>query len=386
MLQTKNFWCSSVRPAAENRPACVCWQGLEEISEGEILIGDRVVNNVAPKDRDVAMVFQSYALYPHMTVYDNMAFGLRLRKTPKQIIDQRVREAAKSLGIEQLLDRRPRQLSGGQRQRVAVGRAVVREPQVFLLDEPLSNLDAKLRVEARSFISKLHQRLGTTFIYVTHDQVEAMTMGTRICVLSAGELQQIDTPFNLYHNPRNLFVAGFIGSPSMNFFDATLKQGDGSLIVETASFQIQVPAAKAEPFKRCSWQARDLRHPPGRHPRRGLPAAAVSRPRSSKPTSTWSSRWATKSTCISKIKGKTFIARTDPRTRRASATGLGVAFNIDNLHLFDADTNLSLAYDYKQQKEQPAQDFGVGTQPFSVSPKPSNCGRLFNCCLTGMIL
>ena len=224
--------------------------GLEEISDGEILIGDRVVNNVAPKDRDVAMVFQSYALYPHMTVYDNMAFGLRLRKTPKQIIDQRVREAAKSLGIEQLLDRRPRQLSGGQRQRVAVGRAVVREPQVFLLDEPLSNLDAKLRVEARSFISKLHQRLGTTFIYVTHDQVEAMTMGTRICVLSAGELQQIDTPYNLYHNPRNLFVAGFIGSPSMNFFDATLKQGDGSLVIETPGFKIQrCRLPKQTPFK-----------------------------------------------------------------------------------------------------------------------------------------
>src|SRR5579859_5197649 len=162
--------------------------GLEEISEGEVWIGDRVVNNVAPKDRDIAMVFQSYALYPHMSVYDNMAFGLKLRKTPKQVIDQRVRETAKSLGIEQLLDRKPRQLSGGQRQRVAVGRAIVREPAVFLMDEPLSNLDAKLRVEARAFISKLHQRLGTTFVYVTHDQVEAMTMGTRIAVMNAGEL------------------------------------------------------------------------------------------------------------------------------------------------------------------------------------------------------
>src|SRR5688572_27743958 len=193
--------------------------GLEEITEGNVMIGDRIVNNVAPKDRDIAMVFQSYALYPHMTVYDNMAFGLRLRKTPKQIIDQRVREAAKSLGIEHLLDRRPRQLSGGQRQRVALGRAIVREPAVFLLDEPLSNLDAKLRVEARAFISRLHQRLGTTFIYVTHDQVEAMTMGTRIAVLSAGYLQQIETPANLYSNPDNVFVAGFIGSPSMNFFN-----------------------------------------------------------------------------------------------------------------------------------------------------------------------
>ncbi|HRF94669.1 MAG TPA: ABC transporter ATP-binding protein, partial [Aggregatilineales bacterium] len=199
--------------------------GLEEISDGQVRIGDRVVNNVAPKDRDVAMVFQSYALYPHMTVYDNMAFGLKLRKTPKSVIDQRVKEAASSLGLSNLLDRRPRQLSGGQRQRVAVGRAIVREPDVFLMDEPLSNLDAKLRVEARSFITKLHQRLETTFIYVTHDQIEAMTMGTRICVLSAGELQQIDSPFNLYHNPRNVFVATFIGSPSMNLFKATLGQG-----------------------------------------------------------------------------------------------------------------------------------------------------------------
>src|SRR5512147_528252 len=223
--------------------------GLEEISEGEILIGDRVVNNVAPKDRDIAMVFQSYALYPHMSVYDNMAFGLRLRKTPKQVIDQRVRETAASLGIEQLLDRRPRQLSGGQRQRVAVGRAIVREPAVFLMDEPLSNLDAKLRVEARAFISKLHQRLGTTFIYVTHDQVEAMTMGTRIAVMSQGELQQIDTPSNLYTHPQNLFVAGFIGSPSMNFFDATLKQEDGKVVVDTGVFNLAVPADHAEIFK-----------------------------------------------------------------------------------------------------------------------------------------
>jgi multiple sugar transport system ATP-binding protein len=326
--------------------------GLEEISDGEILIGDRVVNNVAPKDRDVAMVFQSYALYPHMTVYDNMAFGLRLRKTPKQIIDQRVREAAKSLGIEQLLDRRPRQLSGGQRQRVAVGRAVVREPQVFLLDEPLSNLDAKLRVEARSFISKLHQRLGTTFIYVTHDQIEAMTMGTRICVLSAGELQQIDTPFNLYHNPRNLFVAGFIGSPAMNFFDATLKQGNGSLIVETASFQIQVPAAKAEPFKshigkRVIFGIRpedihDVEYQPA-----GITPAVV------EANVDVVEQMGNEINLYLEDRGKTFIARTDPRTRARVGARMAIAFNIDNMHLFDADTNLSLSYEYKQQ-EQPA--------------------------------
>jgi multiple sugar transport system ATP-binding protein len=215
--------------------------GLEEISEGEILIGDRVVNDVPPKDRDIAMVFQSYALYPHMSVYDNMAFGLKLRKTPKDDIDRRVKEAADILGLSTLLDRKPKALSGGQRQRVAVGRAIVREPEVFLMDEPLSNLDAKLRVSARAEISKLHKRLGTTFIYVTHDQVEAMTMGDRIMVINDGILQQIDSPRNLYNKPNNVFVAGFIGSPSMNFFDAKLVSEDGKLHVDTGDFQVHVP-------------------------------------------------------------------------------------------------------------------------------------------------
>ncbi len=218
--------------------------GLEEISEGEILIGDRVVNDVPPKDRDIAMVFQSYALYPHMSVYDNMAFGLKLRKTPKDEIDRRVKEAAEILGLANLLDRKPKQLSGGQRQRVAVGRAIVREPSVFLMDEPLSNLDAKLRVTARAEISKLHKRLGTTFIYVTHDQVEAMTMGDRIVVLNDGELQQVDTPRNLYDSPANVFVAGFIGSPAMNFFDATLVGEEGKLFVDTGDFRVEVPAER----------------------------------------------------------------------------------------------------------------------------------------------
>ncbi|MBO9308761.1 MAG: sn-glycerol-3-phosphate ABC transporter ATP-binding protein UgpC, partial [Chloroflexi bacterium] len=225
--------------------------GLEEISEGEIWIGDRLVNNVPPKDRDIAMVFQSYALYPHMTVYENMAFGLRLRKVPRDEIDRRVRETARSLMIDHLLDRKPRQLSGGQRQRVAVGRAIVREPQVFLMDEPLSNLDAKLRVEARAFISKLHQRLGTTFIYVTHDQVEAMTMGTRIAVMNAGELQQIDTPQNLYDHPANVFVAGFIGSPSMNFFEnSELISEDGKLYVITSNhYKVPVPEERYQRYR-----------------------------------------------------------------------------------------------------------------------------------------
>jgi multiple sugar transport system ATP-binding protein len=204
--------------------------GLEEISDGSLKIGERVVNDVAPKDRDIAMVFQSYALYPHMSVYDNMAFGLKLRKLPKAKIDERVKEAARILGLENL-QKKPRELSGGQRQRVALGRAIVREPAVFLMDEPLSNLDAKLRVQTRAEIARLHQRLGTTTVYVTHDQVEAMTMGTRIAVMDKGELQQVGPPQELYDNPKKLFVAGFIGSPAMNFVnmsrDGDSVKGDG---------------------------------------------------------------------------------------------------------------------------------------------------------------
>lgn len=199
--------------------------GLEEISDGTLKIGDRVVNDVPPKDRDIAMVFQNYALYPHMNVYQNMSFGLRLRRTPKDEIDRRVREAAQILQIEHLLERRPRELSGGQRQRVALGRAIVREPKVFLMDEPLSNLDAKLRVEMRASISKLHSRLGVTTIYVTHDQVEAMTMGSRIVVMKDGVIQQVDTPINLYDKPVNRFVGGFMGSPAMNFLVGTVENG-----------------------------------------------------------------------------------------------------------------------------------------------------------------
>lgn len=204
--------------------------GLEEVSSGEIFIGERMVNEVPPKDRDIAMVFQNYALYPHMTVFENMAFGLKLRKYPKAEIEARVREAAKILDIEQLLTRKPKALSGGQRQRVAVGRAIVRKPQVFLFDEPLSNLDAKLRVQTRIEISKLHRRLETTMIYVTHDQIEAMTMGDRIVVMKDGLVQQIDTPLNLYHVPQNKFVAGFIGSPAMNILPG--KTGQGGFVAD----------------------------------------------------------------------------------------------------------------------------------------------------------
>lgn len=215
--------------------------GLEEISSGELYIGDRLVNDVAPKDRDIAMVFQNYALYPHMTVYDNMAFGLKLRKTPKAEIDKRVREAARILDIEHLLDRKPKALSGGQRQRVALGRAIVREPKVFLMDEPLSNLDAKLRVQMRTEIAKLHKRLGTTFIYVTHDQTEAMTMGTRIVVMKDGVIQQVDNPQQIYDHPQNMFVAGFIGSPQMNFIDSEVVQKDGKTFVQIKDFSLPVP-------------------------------------------------------------------------------------------------------------------------------------------------
>ena len=216
--------------------------GLEDISSGELKIGDRVVNDVEPKDRDIAMVFQNYALYPHMTVYDNMAFGLKLRKVPKDEIDKMVKEAAKILDLTQLLDRKPKALSGGQRQRVAMGRAIVRNPKVFLMDEPLSNLDAKLRVE----IAKLHQRLGTTIIYVTHDQTEAMTLGTRIVVMKDGVIQQVDTPQNLYEKPQNLFVAGFMGSPQMNFLDAVVRINGTAVTLEVAGQSIPLPPAKAK--------------------------------------------------------------------------------------------------------------------------------------------
>jgi len=217
--------------------------GLEEISGGKISIGEQVVNDLAPKDRDIAMVFQNYALYPHMTVEQNLAFGLKLRGTPKSEIKQKVLEAAKMLGLEQFLARKPAALSGGQRQRVAMGRAIVRQPQAFLMDEPLSNLDAKLRVSMRASLSQLHERLGVTTVYVTHDQVEAMTLGSRVCVLREGKLQQVDTPQRLFDNPVNLFVAGFIGSPAMNFVEAELSRGDGGAQVAFAGYTLPVPDA-----------------------------------------------------------------------------------------------------------------------------------------------
>lgn len=223
--------------------------GLEDISGGEIYIGDTLVNDIPPKDRGIAMVFQSYALYPHMTVYENMAFGLKLKKTPKDEIDRRVREAAEKLEITELLDRKPKEMSGGQRQRVALGRAIVREPKVFLFDEPLSNLDAKLRVSMRVRITQLHKELKNTMIYVTHDQVEAMTMGDRITVLKLGRIMQVDTPLNLYHKPANKFVAGFIGSPTMNLLEGNLIEESGEVYVDINGAKIKIAKEKAQKVK-----------------------------------------------------------------------------------------------------------------------------------------
>jgi multiple sugar transport system ATP-binding protein len=311
--------------------------GLEEISEGTISIGDRMVNDVPPKDRNIAMVFQSYALYPHMSVYDNMAFGLKLRKTPKAEIDRRVKEAGGILGIENLLDRKPKQLSGGQRQRVALGRAIVREPAVFLMDEPLSNLDAKLRVQTRAEISKLHQRLETTFIYVTHDQTEAMTMGSRICVLRDGIMMQIDTPQNLYDSPDNVFVAGFIGSPAMNFFDVTLVPQDGDLYVDGGAFRLKLPPEKAQSAQdHAGKQVIFGTRPEDIHDREFTPPGIRAEP-------------MTATVDVTELMGneifvyllsgqKQFIARMDPRTSARIGKEMDIVVNMDNIHLFDRDT------------------------------------------------
>jgi multiple sugar transport system ATP-binding protein len=318
-----------------------CLAGLEDISDGQILIGDQVVNDVPPKDRDIAMVFQSYALYPHMSVYDNMAFGLKLRRTHKDEIKKRVEEAAGILGIQSLLDRKPRQLSGGQRQRVAVGRAIVREPKVFLFDEPLSNLDAKLRVETRANISKLHQQLKTTFIYVTHDQVEAMTMATRIAVLESGILQQIDTPSNLYDNPDNLFVAGFIGSPAMNFFPATLQQSDGKLVVDADDFILTIPDDRKEAYQSSvgkpiifGIRPEDIFNP------EFAPRGIIAQPVETKVDIT--ELMGNEIILFLKSGEHDFVARVDPRTRATIGEPMQLVFNMENMHIFDRETEQAI--------------------------------------------
>ncbi len=315
--------------------------GLEDISEGIIYIGDRVVNDVPPKDRDIAMVFQSYALYPHMSVYDNMAFGLRLRKTPKEAIDQRVRHAASELGLEHLLDRKPKALSGGQRQRVAVGRAIVREPAVFLMDEPLSNLDAKLRVEARTMILRLHQRLETTFIYVTHDQTEAMTMGTRIAVLKDGFLMQIDTPQRLYDLPDNVFVAGFIGSPAMNFFEATVMQENGDLLVDTGAFRIKAPESKKEVWRQIAGKRAILGvRPEDIHDHEYAPPGIT--PAQVEATVDVTELMGNEVFLYLKSGQQEYVARVDPRTKARIGHSETVIMNTENMHLFDGESEQAI--------------------------------------------
>ncbi|GIX06806.1 MAG: sugar ABC transporter ATP-binding protein [Candidatus Poribacteria bacterium] len=315
--------------------------GLEEITEGDIYIDERRVNDVLPKDRDIAMVFQNYALYPHMTVYKNMAFGLKLRKTPKEEIDRRVREAADILGIAHLLDRKPRALSGGERQRVAVGRAIVRHPKVFLFDEPLSNLDAKLRVQMRAEISKLHSRLQATMIYVTHDQVEAMTMGDRIVVLNQGVIQQIDTPLRLYDRPRNMFVAGFIGNPPMNFLRGELITEENRRYFLAQDVRIALPA---------ELQERLAQHPNG-------PIVLGIRPEHVQPdaealAANPLSRLRTVVDVVEplgdevilylSVGDQTLIAKIPPETLPRVGEPLEVALLSEKLHVFDPETEENL--------------------------------------------
>jgi multiple sugar transport system ATP-binding protein len=318
-----------------------CLAGLEEISDGKIMIADRVVNDVAPKDRDIAMVFQSYALYPHLSVFDNMAFGLKLRKVPRDEIKKRVEKAAETLGIKELLTRKPRQLSGGQRQRVAVGRAIVREPKVFLFDEPLSNLDAKLRVQMRAEISKIHQQLQTTFIYVTHDQMEAMTMATRIAVINRGKLQQLDTPQNLYNYPTNLFVAGFIGSPAMNFFPAKIRK-NGKLVADVGEFSVPLPSSKAKAFE--PYVGRDVVigiRPENIHDADFVPANTES---AKVPTRVDVTELMGNEILLYLVTGKnTFVARVDPRSKMRVGDKTDVVFNTEKFHVFDGATEQAIA-------------------------------------------
>ncbi len=318
--------------------------GLEELTDGNIYIGDRLVNDVAPKDRDIAMVFQSYALYPHMSVYDNLAFGLKLRKTPKKEIERRVQEAAELLAIGELLDRKPKQLSGGQRQRVALGRAIVREPKVFLMDEPLSNLDAKLRVQTRAELIRLHERLQTTVIYVTHDQTEAMTMGSRIAVLRDGALQQLGIPQTVYDNPSNMFVAGFIGSPAMNFFDAKISGTVDEMMVElgAGAISLQVPPDLRSKF--ADYLGKDVIF--------GLRPEDMFDPVFAPSRATLDQRVMGKIDVLEPLGSEvylymiagddSFIARVDPRTQAVAGTEYELIFDMNTMHVFDPATQESV--------------------------------------------
>ena len=317
--------------------------GLEEISGGTLKIGDKVMNDVEPKDRDIAMVFQNYALYPHMTVYDNMAFGLKLRKVPKDQIDKAVREAARILDLEKLLDRKPKALSGGQRQRVAMGRAIVRNPKVFLMDEPLSNLDAKLRVQMRIEISKIHQRLGATIIYVTHDQTEAMTLGTRIVVMKDGVVQQVDTPQHLYEQPGNLFVAGFMGSPQMNFLDAQIAEKGGDLIAKVGEYDIVIPAAKAKVLKDGGYVGKTVVlgiRPEDIHDSQMFIEASPSAPMTS--TVKVYELLGAEVFLYFDVDGTQVTARVDPRTTAKTGDPIRFAFDMEKAHFFDKETELTI--------------------------------------------
>ena len=324
--------------------------GLEEISKGELYIGETLANDVAPKDRDIAMVFQNYALYPHMTVFDNMAFGLKLRKTPKDEIKRRVEEAARILDISHLLDRKPKALSGGQRQRVALGRAIVRDPKVFLLDEPLSNLDAKLRAQMRTEISKLHKRLGTTFIYVTHDQTEAMTMGDRIVVMKDGFIQQVDTPQNLYDYPCNEFVAGFMGSPQMNFINVSIAKSDNGYAMVFGKYNIKIPAAKCKDVDLSAYVGKEVIfgiRPEDVHDEpdflakvdNGIVDANV------EVTELMGAETYLYLVC----EGNSITARVEPTSTAKANDTIKIAFDLNKMHLFDKETektilNLSLIH------------------------------------------
>ena len=350
--------------------------GLEDITSGELYIDGRLVNDVVPKDRDIAMVFQNYALYPHMTVYDNMAFGLKLRKMPKADIDARVKEAARILGIEMYLSRKPKALSGGQKQRVALGRAIVREPKVFLLDEPLSNLDAKLRAQMRTEITKLHNRLATTFIYVTHDQTEAMTMGTRIVVMKDGVMQQVESPQNLYDYPCNQFVAGFIGTPQMNFFDTKLVKKNGKVVAQFAEQEIEISESKvAKIINPEEYIGTDKTVVMGIRPEdvHDEPSFIAASPNSVVKTrvdvveklgsetllycnfnlhtaadSTTAegkealAELAAQGKSIYDEEGETMIAKIDPRSNAQRDEIIKLAFDVNHIHLFDKETELTL--------------------------------------------
>lgn len=318
--------------------------GLEEISEGELYIGDRLVNDVAPKDRDIAMVFQSYALYPHMTVYQNMAFGLKLRKFKKSEIDKRVQEAAKILDIDHLLERKPKALSGGQRQRVALGRAIVREPQVFLMDEPLSNLDAKLRVQMRAEIQKLHKRLETTVIYVTHDQTEAMTMGDRIVIMKDGIMQQAASPEEVYNHPINMFVAGFIGSPAMNFINGELTEEGGKVHFKTQGMNVIVPEGKAKVLRNRGYVGKEVVfgiRPEDIHQEQLFIEAS--------PNSVINAHIEVAENLghemylyLNGIGNETIVARVDGRAGLKEGSDVQLALDMNKIHIFDKENELAV--------------------------------------------